>query len=341
MSIDRRRGYIRVNREESPQLVSWDLPDYSEQNPQPRETAMNYDPTWAEPSQDLTDEHEEPQPLTAADLEAIRQSAYEEGLEQGKQEGFPVGLEQGLEQGRAQGREEGQAEGREQGLADAQSDIQAQVDQLLALVERLATPLADVDQQVEQTLANMVVMLARELFQVELATNPQIILHTVREAVAALPQHEVRTRLQLHPDDLAIVENAYGAAHLADRQWVLLAEPSLERGDVIVEAGDSSVSFLMKQRIHDLLHGFIGRNNIDEIDDAMIAASSAAQSAAEPAVELIAEQNAVPSADAPSPLPNSHQAVENSTAMVQEPASPDPASLDTAALDTHHETHPA
>ena len=35
-----------------------------------------------------------PEPLTAEDIEAIRQSAHEEGFSQGKEEGFTKGYEQ-------------------------------------------------------------------------------------------------------------------------------------------------------------------------------------------------------------------------------------------------------
>ena len=44
-------------------------------------------------------EEPEPQPLTAQDIEEIRQAASEEGFSQGKEEGFTKGYEEGKTKG--------------------------------------------------------------------------------------------------------------------------------------------------------------------------------------------------------------------------------------------------
>ncbi len=265
MTYERRRGYIRVEPEQNPELAKWDLPNYGEVEELPRETAMNYDPTWQPPEPEVEEEADNtPPPLTAADLDTIRESAYEEGFEEGKQNGYQVGHESGEAEGLAQGIEKGQAQGLAQGLEEGQAQIQTQAAQLAALAEQLATPMKQVDEQVEQEMVKLVMQLATELFQVELQTNPQIILKTLREAIASLPINGRKTTLQLNPEDLALVEEAYGKENIADRSWVLIAEPALQRGDVVVQAEDSQVDFIMANRVKELLHNFLGQNGVDQ-----------------------------------------------------------------------------
>ncbi|WP_241148781.1 FliH/SctL family protein [Photobacterium sanguinicancri] len=130
----------------------------------------------------------------------------------------------------------------------------------MKLAEQLATPLQQLDGEVENQMVAMVTSLAKELIRVEVQTNPQVILQTVREVIAELPMAGRTITLQLHPDDLAIVRDAYNEDDLADRQWKLQAEPAMNRGDLHVQSGDSNVDFFMDDRIRQLLEQFQGVN---------------------------------------------------------------------------------
>ena len=44
------------------------------------------------------------------------------------------------------------------------------------------------------------------------------------------------------------------------RNWTLTSEPALNRGDVQIEAGESSVNYLMEDRIRNVLQSFCGMN---------------------------------------------------------------------------------
>lgn len=259
MTMERRRGFVRLSGHQAEELERWAYPDYTEADHAPADNALNYDPSWR-PAVIDTDEPE-PQPLTAAELEDIRQSAYEEGLDEGRAAGHAEGFETGRQEGVAAGHQEGLEAGREEGLAAGQAVIDTHVASLTDIVNQLAEPLRQVDNEVESQLVNMVLALTRELIRVEVQTNPQVILSTVREAVAALPLASQQLTLQLHPEDLALVESAYGQQELENRHWQLLAEPGLSRGDVQVAAGDSSVDYRMEDRIRHLLSQFLGMNN--------------------------------------------------------------------------------
>ncbi|MZI92063.1 flagellar assembly protein FliH [Vibrio sp. CAIM 722] len=261
MPVERKRGFIRPdsNAAEEQQAKRWGLPDYGAESAKTaKETAMNYDPGWM-PSFDEP-EVEEPKPLSVEEIEQIRQAAYQEGLEQGKEEGFQTGLEQGKEAGFQSGHEEGLVAGKEEGIAAGQEHIQEQVERFVQLANQFAQPLELMNAQVEKQLVDMVLTLTKEVVHVEVKTNPQIILDTIKQSVESLPIAGHAITLKLHPDDVAIVKQAYGNQELDFRNWTLVAEPALDIGDVQIEASDSSVNYRLEERIRTVLNQFCAAN---------------------------------------------------------------------------------
>lgn len=261
MSGERKRGFIRLdaNTATSDQPKKWGLTDYAvEQGKQAKETAMNYDPGWM-PSFDEP-EIEEPKPLSVEDIEEIRQAAYLEGLEQGKAEGHALGFEQGKAEGYQAGHEEGVSAGQQEGLAAGQEQVAQQVAHFVEMANQFSQPLELMNAQVEKQLVDMVLTLTKEVVHVEVKTNPQIILDTVKASVEALPIAGHAITLKLHPDDVETIRQAYGNKELDFRQWTLVAEPALSLGDVQIEASDSSVNYRMEDRIRSVLSNFCGTN---------------------------------------------------------------------------------
>nr|WP_269808518.1 flagellar assembly protein FliH [Enterovibrio nigricans] len=229
MTLDRRRGYIRTSEQPDDVLERWELPSYAGGKPQPKDTALNYDPSWEPP--ELEEPEVEPEldlsMLTAEVLEEIRQSAYEEGHEEGREAGFDEGKTSGLEQGKIEGLEAGKAEGFEQGLADGQKLVEERCRHLDVMLTKLAFPIHQVDHHVQQQVVELVMHLAKSVIQTEVMTNAQVILNTLREAVNALPIAGRQVTIYLHPDDMEIVTSAHSVESLRDREWRLIAEPHL------------------------------------------------------------------------------------------------------------------
>ena len=62
--------------------------------------------------------------ITAEEVEAIRQAAWEEGLAEGRAAGFAKGLEEGKLEGLQQGHQAGLEQGREEGLAMGRDQVE-------------------------------------------------------------------------------------------------------------------------------------------------------------------------------------------------------------------------
>ncbi|WP_114765220.1 flagellar assembly protein FliH [Vibrio rhodolitus] len=260
MSGERKRGFLRLDDDQQVEKAQkWGLPDYTpETRSEARSTALNYDPSWipnfAEP------EEEAPAELTQEEIDLIKQQAYQEGLLQGQEAGFKQGYDKGKEQGLEQGHQEGLEAGKLEGVAAGQEFIQQQVQTFVGLANQFAQPLELMNAQVEKQLVDMVLTLVKEVVHVEVQTNPQVILDTIKQSVEALPVSGHAITLKLHPDDVEIIRSSYGQESLEFRNWTLVDEPALNRGDVQIEAGESSVNYRMEERIRNVLKSFCGVN---------------------------------------------------------------------------------
>lgn len=243
------------------QLHVWETPDMSANHSsfQGRTNALNRPPLAARKTESIPQEEEEltVKPLTADDIEQIRQVAYDEGAAEGKEEGFSKGYAEGREQGYQDGLNQGLAEGKKQGLADGQQELNEHLTKLATLVEQLQKPLAAVDKQVEQSLLELALAMAQAVINTEVRTNPQVILQALEEATAALPQQSGNIRIKLHPADFAVIEQHYSAEEQAQRNWQLQIDPTLEQGGCLVETPQSSVDRSLKQRLNSSLEHFL------------------------------------------------------------------------------------
>ncbi|MFA0412866.1 flagellar assembly protein FliH [Vibrio renipiscarius] len=260
MTGERKRGFLRLDDDQQiEQAQKWGLPDYTpEHHGQARETAMNYDPSWMPNFNEP--EEEVPATLTEQEIELIKQQAYQEGLHQGQEAGFKQGYEKGKEQGLEDGQKEGLEAGKLEGVAAGQEFIQQQVQTFVTLANQFAQPLELMNAQVEKQLVDMVLTLVKEVVHVEVQTNPQVVLDTIKQSVESLPISGHAITLKLHPDDVEIIRSSYGEENLEFRNWTLLSEPALNRGDVQIEAGESSVNYRIEERIRSVLQSFCGTN---------------------------------------------------------------------------------
>lgn len=260
MAGERKRGFLRPDEDsgiDPPE--KWGLPDYtSETKKDAKETAFNYDPGWIPNFDEPV--IEEPLELTEADIEAIKQAAHQEGLMLGQEAGFKQGYENGKKQGFDEGKTEGLEAGQAEGVAAGQEYIQQQVEHFVSLASQFSQPLDLMTGQVEKQLVDMVLTLVKEVVHVEVQTNPQVILDTIKESVESLPVAGHPITIKLTSEDCDIVRSAYGEEELEQRSWTLVAEPALNRGDLQIEAGESSVNYRMEERIRNVIQSFCGSN---------------------------------------------------------------------------------
>jgi len=167
--------------------------------------------------------------VTAGVLEDLQQEAYREAFQQGLRDGAAAGREQ----------------------------LRAQVERLDGLLSDLARPFAELDATVQQELLTLAMALARQIVRRELRLDPTQIIGIVREAVAQLPVAAREVRVQLHPEDAAIVREHLAPAE-RERAWTLIEDPMMMRGGCQVVSASSRIDVRLETRLGALLSELMG-----------------------------------------------------------------------------------
>ena len=163
-----------------------------------------------------------------------------------------------------QAREEGYAAGHAEGMAAARDLMNSRMAKLDALLESAARPLHAMDELVELELARLAMTVARQVLSHELRVSPDLVVEAVRQAALALPAASGNLRVRLHADDLALLRTL-GAA---EESWQLLADPTLQRGDCMLETERSRLDARLETRLAAIVDAVLGAEAEDLDADA-------------------------------------------------------------------------
>lgn len=237
---------------------SWDLPfladDEAEVKSQ-RTNAFNRRSDWKYEPPEAEDE--EILPPTAEEIEAIRQSAYDEGYNEGKQTGFDEGKAAGYEEGKQLGHDEGLQLGTDEGLQNGQAQIDELAAAWSALADNLTAPLNQVNKETRKQLVKLSVALAKAVIRTEVTTSEDAILQALAEGLKALPMNENLYQIAMHPDDITLVKNHYGDDTIADKKWQFIESPGMARGGCDITTAQNAVDVSVERRTRDVLDKFL------------------------------------------------------------------------------------
>lgn len=210
-------------------------------------------------------------PLTAADIEAIRQEAWDdghkEGREAGHEEGLTSGREAGHEAGLQQGLEEGRAKGREESLEQTRDEVNQKLERLEAVMAELVDPIRRHEDELETALFNLATVLARAVVFRELLSDSSQIRAVVREAVASLPSTQDNIRIRLNPADVEWVREV---ASRLESEASVIEDESILAGGCKVETRHSLVDFTVEKRFQKAVQSMLDQQlDSDEPGDSV------------------------------------------------------------------------
>lgn len=171
------------------------------------------------PSNGLRRSREEIELATVAELEQIRQQAYDEGLQQGREVGYASGAQQ------------------------ARNEIA----QLQTLIGGLQTALDQVDAELAQSLLDLSLEIARKMVGETLKAKPEAILDVISNAIGSLPHFNQHAHLILNPEDAELVRKHMGE-HLSQTGWKLLTDPRIGRGGCRLETAHTKIDATVEAR---------------------------------------------------------------------------------------------
>jgi len=156
-------------------------------------------------------------------------------------------------------REAGFEQGRQEGLAAAREQVLAQLAILQQLMQTLATPLAELDEQVEKELVTLAMTVARQVIYRELKTDPELVVAAVRKALAVLPAGLRDVRLHLHPDDAQLVRELLPAGQ-EENGWQIVEDVVHDRGGCRISTQNSVVDATLESRLTRVIAAVLGES---------------------------------------------------------------------------------
>lgn len=168
-------------------------------------------------------------PMTARQLEEIQSQARREGFERGLREGRDAGQK-------------------------AFNERLALLDTLLGSLDQ---PFQALDEAVERQLAELAMLVARQLVRRELKTEPEQVVGVVREALAALPVAARNVRVALNPEDAVLVREALAVGE--DSQTIrIVDDPVQSRGGCKVLTDNSQIDASVETRLNAVIANVLG-----------------------------------------------------------------------------------
>nr|WP_136249960.1 flagellar assembly protein FliH [Ningiella ruwaisensis] len=233
----------------------WDLPVVDDTAPDDENKTTAFNKPFTKWKYEAPEQEEEVTPLTAQDIEEIRQSAYQEGLSAGHEEGFAKGHEEGLIAGKEEGLALGKEEGLAQGKQAAEDAAREHIDALQSFVKRLEQPLKSIDEEVKNELVLLSVSLAKAVINTELSTSIDSLKMAIEQGIAALPINESVYQIHLHSQDKAQIEahltqNPSSESELASgaSKWQLVANDEQGRGGCKIISQNNAVDMSISRR---------------------------------------------------------------------------------------------
>ncbi|WP_404361814.1 flagellar assembly protein FliH [Marinobacter sp.] len=236
-----RRHLDRIPSEELTAYEKWELPLLDQQG---NEVAR--------------EEERDVKPLTAADIEEIRQTAWDDGHGEGREAGQAEGREEGRSQGHQEGLEAGLKEGRETGHTEALEATKAGVDtgleRLEAVMAELLDPIRRHEDELESALFNLATVLARAVVFRELKMDSSHIQAVVRQAMASLPSTRENVKVRVNPADAEWVREVAGRF---EAETAVVEDDDILEGGCKVETRHSLVDFTVEKRFQKAVQGML------------------------------------------------------------------------------------
>ncbi len=168
-------------------------------------------------------------------------------------------IEQIYEQARTEGLNQGLAEGLETGFADGKQAADEEAARLRQLLASFDNAVSEVNQSVANEIVALAVAVARQMIGKAVESDPEAVLHVVREALLQLPHN--RSRLHVNPADAELIRQHLGD-QLDHAHHQLLEDEGIARGGCRIEATGCEIDATLATRWKRVLEG-IGQNADD------------------------------------------------------------------------------
>lgn len=229
-----KRGSGSFSADELGTLSLWDVPDVSTGT-----------------SEDISLEEAETTVLTAEDIDTVQKQAYQEAFEKGEKIGF------------AEGKKKGYEEGKKLGYQESRSLLEKKAEQFTDLLKSLSEPFDQVDEEVEKSIVQLSLLIAKQVIKGELKQTPEQILKVVKQVLKVLPVANNKISISLHPEDVLLIKEGFTQEEEL-QQWNLVEDASITRGGCLVKTAISQIDQTVETRISEMVALILDEDTVAE-----------------------------------------------------------------------------
>jgi len=121
---------------------------------------------------------------------------------------------------KSRGFQAGKWEGLESGRAEAEQIVH----RMTELLDDIAKPYRSLDHLVTQELANLAMLIAKQVIRRELMINSDVVIDMAKEALSTISSLEGEIEISLHPSDMEMVHQL-AKSSLDGKSWKLVIDP--------------------------------------------------------------------------------------------------------------------
>lgn len=216
-------------------LNVWDLPSFDAPVAEPLSETEEAEAAAVETEVQVEEMTvEEVKPLTLADVEAVRQDAWNEGFSTGEKDGFHAGQLKAAQ--------------------ESQEVLAAKVAALDGIMQQFFEPIAEQDQQLEDAMLDLVTRISKQVIQRELSLDSSQIKQVVRESLKLLPVSSDVVRVYINPQDFAQLK-ALRERH--EENWKIIEDDDLLPGGCRFESVNTRIDASIETRIEHIAQQFL------------------------------------------------------------------------------------
>jgi flagellar assembly protein FliH len=154
--------------------------------------------------------------------------------------------------------EKGYAEGMQQ----AKSEIDAKTTELSKWVDFIQNPVKLVDDQLIQEIIQTMIWLCKHCIGVDLSANPEQLRALFNEIKDELPSLSSNKVLTMNPIDVEWIVTQIDKKDLPGLHEILVADPSLGRGDFYLKSEHSDLDGRLQTRLSTLFTKYINKDSL-------------------------------------------------------------------------------
>ena len=165
-----------------------------------------------------------------------------------KKEAYDAAFQQGYEAGFSSGSNDGKLEAKEAEELAQKAIFEPKLEQVTQLISGLESPYQGIQEQILSELVDLSLHVANKVTALTVSEHKEWVLDAIQQAVQVLPDESTPFHVELHPDDIALLE-ALGGEQFS---YQIKENPELTLGTCLVQQQHASVLNSWQERFNEV-----------------------------------------------------------------------------------------